>query len=168
MKTRWAHKQNGFTIVELLIVIVVIGVLAAITIVAYNGINNRALVNAQVSDLKSLQKALELYKVDNGNYPMTTGWVGWDQASNFIPGLSPQYIERQPQKNASIVSGSDTYLYRSTSSVSGAEYKLISHVDSVNSPAAVCLAAVASHPSTADSIRNCWAFGVWSPGGSGY
>ena len=41
--TIWINqKQSGFTIVELLIVIVVIGILAAITIVAYNGIQTRA------------------------------------------------------------------------------------------------------------------------------
>ena len=40
--TRMKNKQFGFTIVELLIVIVIIGILAAITVVAYNGIQNRA------------------------------------------------------------------------------------------------------------------------------
>ncbi|MDB5165339.1 MAG: Fimbrial protein, partial [Candidatus Saccharibacteria bacterium] len=44
-------KQRGFTIVELLIVIVVIGILAAITIVAYNGIQNRARVSSVNSAL---------------------------------------------------------------------------------------------------------------------
>jgi prepilin-type N-terminal cleavage/methylation domain-containing protein len=42
----WAQKQKGFTIVELLIVIVVIGVLAAITVVAFNGIQERARIAA--------------------------------------------------------------------------------------------------------------------------
>ena len=62
-------KQTGFTIVELLIVIVVIAILAAITIVAYNGIQNRANDTAIQNDLKSIAQKLELYKVDNGIYP---------------------------------------------------------------------------------------------------
>lgn len=71
----WAkHKiQSGFTIVELLIVIVVIAVLAAITIVAYNGIQNRASDTAVTSDLKSTAKLFELYKVDKGVYPLGDG-----------------------------------------------------------------------------------------------
>ena len=48
-------KQRGFTIVELLIVIVVIGVLAAITIVAYNGIQSRARDSARVSDINAIR-----------------------------------------------------------------------------------------------------------------
>ncbi len=63
------QKQTGFTIVELLIVIVVIGILAAITIVAYNGIQNRANDTAIQSDLQNISKKLELYKADNGVYP---------------------------------------------------------------------------------------------------
>lgn len=64
-------KQNkaGFTIVELLIVIVVIGILAAITIVAYNGIQDRTNDASVKSDLTALMKKFELYKVDKGTYP---------------------------------------------------------------------------------------------------
>lgn len=61
-------KQAGFTIVELLIVIVIIGILAAITIVAYNGIQNRARETSLKSDLTNIAKQLELYRAD-GDYP---------------------------------------------------------------------------------------------------
>ncbi len=62
------HKQTGFTIVELLIVIVVIAILAAITIVAYNGIQNRAADAAVQSDLNALIKKAGLFNVDNSRY----------------------------------------------------------------------------------------------------
>ena len=61
----WAkHKQqSGFTIVELLIVIVVIAILAAISIVAYNGIQNRSRVTKANSDLATLRKAIEVARL---------------------------------------------------------------------------------------------------------
>lgn len=63
--------KSGFTIVELLIVIVVIGILAAITIVAYNGVQARTRDNIRYADAKAIMKALELYKADKGYYPAT-------------------------------------------------------------------------------------------------
>lgn len=62
-------QQKGFTIVELLIVIVVIGILAAITIVAYNGIQGRSRTAALQSDAHNGRVQLELIKNDTGSYP---------------------------------------------------------------------------------------------------
>lgn len=64
----WA-KQKGFTIVELLIVIVIIAILATITIVAYNGIQARAQESAVRSDLTNASKKLQLFYVDNNRFP---------------------------------------------------------------------------------------------------
>jgi prepilin-type N-terminal cleavage/methylation domain-containing protein len=63
--------RNGFTIVELLIVIVVIGILAAITIVAYNGIQQRARDTAPKSDLNQAVHLTEIANTDPtiGAYP---------------------------------------------------------------------------------------------------
>ena len=63
--------QKGFTIVELLIVIVVIGILAAITIVAFNGIQNRGKAASGQSLAGQVAKKAEAYNTVQSSYPTT-------------------------------------------------------------------------------------------------
>ncbi len=60
---------RGFTIVELLIVIVVIAILAVIVIVAYNGVINRAYYNRSQSELASIARAVQIFQTVNNRYP---------------------------------------------------------------------------------------------------
>ncbi len=61
--------NQGFTIVELLIVVVVIAILAAITIVSYNGITSQANASAAKSTAASVQKKIELFYAEKSAYP---------------------------------------------------------------------------------------------------
>jgi prepilin-type N-terminal cleavage/methylation domain-containing protein len=72
----------AFTIVELLVVIVVIGILAAISTISYNGITSKAVVASLQSDLSNASKQLEMYKIENGAYP----------TANKCPTTSPTEI----------------------------------------------------------------------------
>lgn len=64
-------KNQGFTIVELLIVVVVIAILAAITIVSYNGITSQANASAAKSTASTVQKKIELYQAEESHYPIS-------------------------------------------------------------------------------------------------
>jgi len=70
------HRRHGFTIVELLIVIVVIAILAAITIVAYNGVQQRTHTNAEKAAASSLRKKIESYNAVRSAYPTFNSTAG--------------------------------------------------------------------------------------------
>ncbi len=69
MQKSYSRNNSGFTIVELLVVIVVIGILAAITIISYTGINQKAVVSTLQSDLSNAQKQISMYRVVHSSYP---------------------------------------------------------------------------------------------------
>lgn len=62
-------KDKGFTLVELLIVIVILGILATVTVFAVRGITDNAQTNACETDEKIVNTALEAFFADNGDYP---------------------------------------------------------------------------------------------------
>lgn len=87
-----AKSSRGFTIVELLIVIVVIAILAAVTIVAFNGVTQRAIISLISSDLSSASKRLKLDQVDlSGAFPPSAASANSGQGLQASPGNSYQY-----------------------------------------------------------------------------
>ena len=116
---------SGFTIVELLIVIVVIAILAAISIVAFNGIQQRSRNTQTISAAKDYIKAVSMYAADNGSYPAYTGaclgtgydYQGTSGQCGSVAGLREntgfntaleKYIANKPQpstKNLTISAG---------------------------------------------------------------
>ncbi|MBC7868935.1 prepilin-type N-terminal cleavage/methylation domain-containing protein [Candidatus Saccharibacteria bacterium] len=84
-----SEKQTGFTIVELLVVIVVIGILAAVTIVAYSGVQQKATVASLSSDLTNASKLLKLYQVENGTYPTVNDCSATPVADSICLKASP-------------------------------------------------------------------------------
>jgi prepilin-type N-terminal cleavage/methylation domain-containing protein len=143
MKVWATQKRAGFTIVELLIVIVVIGILAAIAIVAYNGVQSRAKQAKIQSDLSNVQKLVESYYAINGTYPITATALNIDwgtntarsdancsygtQAADWVPGLDSSL----PQSSVSSGVGGNPgcYMY-----VSNGTYYVISAWNMLDTP----------------------------------
>ena len=62
-------RDKGFTLVELLIVIVILGILATVTVFAVRGITDQGQTSACAADKKTLEVAAEAYMAQNGAYP---------------------------------------------------------------------------------------------------
>lgn len=157
----WAKnkQQAGFTIVELLIVIVIIGILAAITIVAYNGIQERGRYSAMQQDINSLNKAIQLYYADNGNYPYSGATGGNVSGTTLaIPGLIPTYIAKAPTMPNDGIGGYYAYIW----STNGANYKIVRLV-----PTGTPLPSVEQSNPNPDTARSGRGWGLWSSGGGG-
>lgn len=169
---RRARRRQGFTIVELLIVIVVIGILAAISTVAYNGTQQRTRDMSRISDLRGLQKVIEMYYIDNGSYPLpgngSGSWTGqcttYGAKDDYIVGLTPAYIPKLPYEKYFTTVGQQCYLYRSN----GIDYSLISHMSAESvcggDPSNICNSeAIRAFDRP---INTQLTFAVYSPGGA--
>jgi prepilin-type N-terminal cleavage/methylation domain-containing protein len=73
MKNRKLGRRNAFTLIELLIVVVIIGILAAIAIPKFTNTKGKARLAAIKTDLKNLATAQEAYLFDNGTYADAVG-----------------------------------------------------------------------------------------------
>jgi len=153
--------KKGFTLIELLVVIAIIGLLASIVMVAMGPARARSRDRIRMHDLRTLQKALEMYHIDHKVYP-STGGSWWGVCVNggsrdtsgpnaYIPGLVPNYIDRLPVDPLDNRTGWSGYLYRSD----GRNYKLLSHATGPE-----------SFPSVGepfyDPVRSTWSWMVCS------
>src|SRR4051812_16253834 len=85
-------RNQGFTIVELLIVIVVIGILALLVITTYSGIQQKARNSQRQTDVQSLQTQMEAFFSQNGYYPSRTdlntgSWLSTNMKSLDVQAL---------------------------------------------------------------------------------
>lgn len=83
------NNQKGFTLIELLVVIAIIGLLSTLAVVSLNNARQKARDSRRVSDIKSIQTALEMYYTDRNDYPVP-------DAANSPAGLTPTYIPTVP------------------------------------------------------------------------
>jgi type II secretion system protein G len=81
-----ANLTRGFTLIELLVVVSIIGMLASVVLVSLQGARNKARDIKLIAEVKELQKALELYRLDNGAYPGALGGTYSTSVEPVCPG----------------------------------------------------------------------------------
>ena len=97
-------KNQGFTLVELLIVIVIIAILTVVSLVAYNGLQNQAKTSAAQSAADAVAKKAELYNTSKSSYPdalskLTSKTVGSTTESQTG---EPYYLDASTVKEGTI------------------------------------------------------------------
>ncbi len=96
------HTQRGFTLIEIMVVVVIIGVLGALIVPKLIGRTDEARITAAKQDVGTLMQALRLYRLDNQRYPTTEQGL---QALVTKPAFGPPasgwrsggYIEKLPK-----------------------------------------------------------------------
>jgi len=102
MKTKINRRQRGFTLIEIMVVVVILGILAALVVPKVMSRPDEARIVAAKQDIQALGQALKLYRLDNQRYPTSEqGLQALVQKPTTAP-LPPNwkpggYLDRLPQ-----------------------------------------------------------------------
>ena len=99
--TRKHAPVRGFTLIEIMMVVIIIGILLAVVVPNVIGVDDRARIEAERASLRGIAQALELYKLDNRRYPSTEQGLealvsapsGFPEAKNWGP---DPYLRKVP------------------------------------------------------------------------
>lgn len=103
-KSKAFEKQKGFSMLEIMVVIAIIGIMMGVMIPVFMGNDDKARVTAAKQDIMSISQALDLYKLDNRNYPSSDQGIealtsAPDNASNWKPGGYIKKLKNDPWGN---------------------------------------------------------------------
>jgi general secretion pathway protein G len=117
------RQQQGFTLVEMLLVLVILATLAAIVIPKFAGRSQQAKVTAAQSQISSLELALDAFEVDNGYYPKSGALNDLIQA----PANSPNWKGPYLPKAVPLDPWGNAYTYEYPGKHNGSSYDLLSN-----------------------------------------
>lgn len=132
-----SNKMKCFTLIEILVVVIIIGIITAIVVPYYINARKDARDSRRISDLQSVATALEQYYAQNKIFPATptdAGPIigcdptyGWCKSTtlptSWVPTISPTYMSVLPRDP---LNSSSSYYVYTTLSANGVNYKLIS------------------------------------------
>jgi prepilin-type N-terminal cleavage/methylation domain-containing protein len=107
------RKESGFTIIELLIVIIVIGILATLVITTFSGIQRNARDRTREADINALHSQIEYYYGQNGTYPTLANLNDATWRSTNLKGLDSEALKDPKGASATLVAApaASSYAY---------------------------------------------------------
>jgi type II secretion system protein G len=160
LKNNYKNSGAGFTLVELLVVITILGVLATIGLVAFASAQMRGRDSQRKSDLKQLSNALEVFSSDYGKYPPGSGGLISGCQYNPVNGTGgacswgggpfwdgkTTYFETLPKDPSS----GSSYYYQIVDSGTNQKFQLFAHLENTQDPN--CLLGSTDKPSCTSPV----------------
>jgi general secretion pathway protein G len=117
--------EAGVTLIEMMVVLVIIGIVAALVVPNVIGRPDEARVAVAEADLRSVAASLEMYRLDNRTYPTTAQGLAALSARPTEPPVPTNWVEGGYLPNVPLDPWGNPYIYRSPAD--GAPYELISN-----------------------------------------
>lgn len=113
--------RAGFTLIEIMLVVVIIGILAAIATVSFSGRIGQSQESAAAASIEAISLALDLYEIDNFTFPQTL------QALVSDPGSAPNWRGPYLKKGLPKDPWGNEFIYRVPGSRNPNSYDILSH-----------------------------------------